>query len=53
MASILMEKLSLFLHLIKCLWKENACAEVFFNSDVVWLYFLYKNHGILSKLNDK
>ena len=36
---------------------EWGCTyiEVFFNSDMegVWLYFLYKNHGILSKLNDK
>ena len=30
-ASILMEKL--FLHLIKCLWNEDACV-LFFSSDV-------------------
>ena len=32
-----------------------TCVGVFFNSDVegVWLYFLFKNYGIFSKLNDE
>ena len=33
-ASILMEELLLFLHLIKCLWNEDARVEVFFISDM-------------------
>ena len=34
---------------------ECMRVEVFFNSDVegVWLYFLYKNHRIFNKLNEK
>ena len=39
------------------IWLCNrcACVEMFFNSDVggVWLYSLYKNYHIFSKLNNK
>ena len=53
-ASVLLGKLlSLLLHFIKCLWNEDKHAlRCSFWCGVVWLYFLYKNYGILSKLND-
>ena len=56
--STLMKKLLLlllFLYVIKCLWNEDACLLrcSLILMWRVWLYFLYENYGILSKLNDK